>query len=193
MKNWTHIACVLIVLIGSISVSAQERWSAEFRPGINFPTTDLGMANLETGFGFELVVAYKLMPHLKASAGWGWNEFKTEAMDSRPQIVLGESGYTFGFELTLPVSKSPLTYYLYGGGLFEHLELENKTTGSKDDTDFGLGWQLGGGVNYEFAPNWSVRPDLRFRSLSRDNELAGLPGTIDLRYISFGIGLLRAF
>ncbi|MDZ4702739.1 MAG: hypothetical protein SH848_02345, partial [Saprospiraceae bacterium] len=63
-------ALVIILLLSSLVAQGQDRWSIEFRPGINFPTQKLGDADLKTDFGFEGSLAYRFMPHLSVYGGW---------------------------------------------------------------------------------------------------------------------------
>ncbi|MCK7516836.1 MAG: hypothetical protein MZV64_03505 [Ignavibacteriales bacterium] len=58
---------------------ASDRWSLEFRPGVDFATKTLLMLTFGTGFGFEGAIAYRFfMPHLAAYAGWSWNHFAVD-------------------------------------------------------------------------------------------------------------------
>jgi hypothetical protein len=42
----------------SQSTFAQNRWSIEFRPGVNYATQKLGEANLDVGFGWQAEVGF---------------------------------------------------------------------------------------------------------------------------------------
>jgi len=192
MKNSLFIFALFLY---SITCFAQQRWSVEFRPGLNFPTEDLGEDKLKVGFGFDAKIAYKMMPHLKAYAGWSWNEFKVDSQFPLPNVTLDERGYTFGFELRLPITEPPLTYYVFGGGIYNFIEIEYGTEGNimRTKTERNLGWQLGAGLEYSILPEWAIRPEIRFHSLSGDLRRIGLPNMINLNYIAVGVGILREF
>lgn len=192
MKKF-HFLFVTAILLVSFSVKSQEKWSVEFRPGLNFPTVDLGNIDAKIGFGFEITGAYKVMPHLSVYAGWGWNEFKGEDNLLGEDITFQESGYTFGFQIVRPIGTSVFSYVGSAGGIYNHIELENKYDEMNTTTGYGWGWQVALGVDYEFASNLSLRPTLRYRSLSRDLEIANVSTEIKLNYISFGIGLVWEF
>ena len=98
MRKYNFLLALVIILI-SFTVKSQEKWAVEFRPGLNFPTSDMGNNDAKIGFGFEFTGAYKLMPHLAVYAGLGWNEFKGEDKITRENVTFKESGYTFGFQL----------------------------------------------------------------------------------------------
>ena len=187
-----NLLLVILILFISITVKAQEKWSVEFRPGLSFPVSDMENIDAKIGFGFEFTGAYKLMPHLAIYAGWGWNEFKGENKASSEDVVFQESGYTFGFQIIRPIGTSSFSYVGSAGAVYNHIELENQL-GETSDSGYGFGWQLALGVDYEFATNLSLRPMLRYRSLSRDLQIENVASNLKLTYISFGIGLAWEF
>ncbi|MCW9037849.1 outer membrane beta-barrel protein [Altibacter sp.] len=194
MRHVAITLCFTMLLLGSNTALSQNKWSAEFRPGINFPTQEINDSELNTGFGFEVKVSYHLMPHLSAYGGWGWNQFKLEERSfGDPKIDLEETGYTFGFELTIPRGTPPISFFVNAGGVYNHFEFENNQDGTVIDSDHGMGWQVGGGMAYEFIENWFLRPELRYRSLSRDYTVANTPVESSLRYVGFGIGVAATF
>lgn len=191
MKQIKIIILSILFLALCTTLQAQNKWSAEFRPGINFPTEDLGESNIETGFGFEFTVSYRFMEHLHAYAGWGYNTFSIEDSD----VDFDETGYTFGLQFIHPLGTSKdLSYLLRVGAIYNHLELENGDGDLIDDSGHGLGWQIEAGLDYVMGDNWSLRPSLRYRSLSRDLEvLENQTIGVDLNYLSFGLGVTKSF
>ena len=165
----------------------------ELRSGLNFPTSDIGNADTKMGFGFEFTGAYKLMPHLAAYAGLGWNQFKGEDCFSKDEITFDEFGYTFGFLLIRNIGTSSFSYFASAGAIYSHIRLENISRDVTRRTSYGFGWQVALGIDYEFASNFSLRPTFRYRSLSRSVEFDNISNDLKLEYISFGIGLVRDF
>ncbi len=192
MKRFNFFLLASILLL-SISTKAQEKWSVEFRPGLNFPTGDVGNTDTKIGFGFELTGAYKIMPHFAAYAGWGLNEFKGDDNFLTEEIKLRETGYTFGFQIIKPIGTSAFSYLARAGAVYNHIEMENNSGSFAADTGHGFGWQVAAGVDYEFAPNLALRPMLRYRSLSTDITIEDFSTELKLNYISFGIGLAWDF
>lgn len=192
MKNKMFVLGVLMLLL-SFSVKAQEKWSMEFRPALNFPTSDMGQIDSKIGFGFELLGAYNLMPHLAIYAGWGLNQFKGESDYSADNLSFEERGYTFGFQIIRPIGTSAFSYFARAGTVYNLIKLENNTRDIHQRTNHGFGWQVEFGVDYEFAYNLSVRPSLRYRSLSRNFEVTNVSTDFKLNYISFGVGLTWEF
>ena len=187
------VLLAMAFLLFSYNLKGQEKWSVEFRPGLNFPTSNIGNTSTQVGFGFELTGAYKIMPHLSAYAGWGLNQFKGEDNLAAENFTFEERGYTFGFQIIKPIGTSTFSYVGSAGAIYNHIELENTAGNIKGDTGHGFGWQIAAGIDYEFASNLSFRPMLRYRSLTRDLEIANVSSELKLNYISFGIGLAWDF
>ncbi|QQX78230.1 porin family protein [Aequorivita iocasae] len=183
----------MTILLFAFNLKAQEKWSVEFRPGLNFPTSDVGNTDAKVGFGFELTGAYKILPYLVAYVGWGLNEFKGEDNLLKEDVTLKETGYTFGFQMIHPIGTSSFSYLARAGAIYNHIEIENNSSTFNADTGHGFGWQVAAGVDYEFAANLALRPMLRYRSLSRDVTIENISSELKLNYISFGIGLVWEF
>ena len=79
-KSKFNLAFLTCLMLSSI-LFAQNKWSVEFRPGINFPSEKIEESKIETGFGFELTISYNFMAHLDAYLGWGYNNFSIEDSD----------------------------------------------------------------------------------------------------------------
>ncbi|WP_299124254.1 outer membrane beta-barrel protein [uncultured Winogradskyella sp.] len=192
MKNSKlNLYCAVFFLLITSITFAQNKWSAEFRPNINFPTEDLGNSNIKTGFGFEATIGYRFLEHLHAYAGWGYNTFAIEDAEAD----FDETGYTFGLQFIHPLGNSEdLSYLLRAGAIYNHLELEDGNGDLIDDSNHGFGWQLEAGLDYKLGNNWSLRPSIRYRSLSRDLEFIQNQTTeVDLNYLSFGLGISKSF
>lgn len=187
------ILLVIVFLLTTFYISAQEKWSVELRPGLSFPTSDMANINSRIGYGIEFITAYKIMPHLAIYGGWGWNEFKGKHNASEENLVFQESGFTFGLQIIRNIGTSPFSYFLSGGAIYNHIILENNAVGISADSGYGFGWQTALGVDYEFAYNFSLRPTFRYRSLSRNVEFENVSTDLKLKSISFGIGLIREF
>jgi opacity protein-like surface antigen len=191
MKNLKFNFALVIFLLLSSFIFAQNKWSVEFRPGMSFPTEDLGDSNIETGFGFEFTINYRFMEHLHAYAGWGYNTFSIEDSD----VDFDETGYTFGLQfIHLLGSSEDLSYLLRAGAIYNHLELEDRDGDLIDDSGHGLGWQIEAGIAYVLGDDWSLRPSIRYRSLSRNLEVVQNQNiNVDLNYLSFGLGVSKSF
>jgi opacity protein-like surface antigen len=194
-KNHSMLALIVCVILSlaTQSLNAQKKWSFELKPGINFPTKNLGNANLKTGLGVEGTFAYKFMPHLAAYAGWSWNKFSADKSFAGNNVDFEETGYCFGLQFIHPIPNSKISYMAKGGGTYNHIETENSVGKVINDTDHGFGWQIGGGITIPVGKRWFLAPEIRYRSLSRDIRIEGVTTPVDLNYISAGIGISYAF
>src|SRR5688500_18968860 len=122
-----HLVAFLLIT-SNLSIinpaKAQDRWSVEFRPGINFLTRNTVNTNLETGYGFEGTVAYRFIPHLGTYAGWVWNKFSTDQSFAGTNVDFEETGYTFGLQWLRPLT-SNINYLVRGGGMYNQIKVQN--------------------------------------------------------------------
>lgn len=194
MKNLKIIAFSILFIGMSNALDAQNKWSAEFRPNIDFPTEDIGETELKTGFGFELAISYNFMEHLGAYVGWGYNTFKTTSNLTDFDNDVDQTGYTFGLQFIHPIKEgSNLSYLIRAGGIYNHLEFENSNGDIFEDTGHGFGYEFGAGFDYTFSETWHLRPQIGYRALSRDVDFGTSNVDVDFNYITFGVGIAKSF
>jgi len=191
-KNAIAFAACLLIHPFFSEAQIKRSVSLTFRPGANFATEDLGDVKLKNGGGFEVTVSYRFMQHLSAYAGYGWNAFKEAESTNDSVLEFKESGYTFGLQFIHPLSSdSKLSYMIGAGGIYNHIETENKSGDEIDDTGHGLGWQAEAGIAIPVGHHnrWQLIPALRYHSLSR--EISSNEKKIDanLNYVSIGMGV----
>jgi hypothetical protein len=172
---------------------AQDRWGFEFRPSIDLATQDLGNADLERGVGFEGSFSFRFMPHLAAYAGWSWNNFGVDQSFAGSDASFEETGYTFGLQFIHPIGQSDISYLLRSGATYNHIEIENNDGDIIIDSGHGLGWQIEAGLSIQLSGKFSLLPSIRYRALSRDIEVEEIPTTVELNYLSVGVGLNWSF
>lgn len=172
---------------------AQDKWSLEFRPGVDYATKDIADADLGMGFGAELTIAYRFMPHLAAYAGWSYNNFAVDQSFAGTDASFEETGYTFGLQFIHPIGESGLSYLVRAGGTYNHIEIENNNGDIIIDSGHGLGWQAEAGLVIPLSEKFSLLPSLRYRSLNRDIEIENVSTSVDLNYLSVGVGLSWSF
>lgn len=195
MKNLIVIIAALLVLSGFNQIAAQtnNRWSLEFRPGVDYATQDILDADLGLGFGAELTIAYRFMPHLAAYAGWSYNNFAVDQSFAGPDASFEETGYTFGVQFIHSIGESTLCYLLRVGGTYNHIEIENNDGDIIIDSGHGLGWQAEAGLVIPLGERFSLLPSVRYRSLNRDIKIENVNTSVDLNYLSVGVGLSWSF
>jgi hypothetical protein len=193
MKKLLLSAAVLIMFLHFNQTIAQDKWSLEFRPGVNYATQDIADANLEPGFGTELTIAYRFMPHLAAYAGWSYNNFAVDQSFAGPDASFEETGYTFGLQFIHPIGESGLSYLVRAGGTYNHIEIENNDGDIIIDSGHGLGWQAEAGLVIPLSEKFSLLPSVRYRSLNRDIDINNISTAVNLNYLSVGVGLSWSF
>ncbi len=150
-------------------------------------------SKVNTGYGFELTIAYEVLYEVGFYAGWGWNKFSADNAFITNRIDIEESGYTAGVQFKHRVKNSSFSYLIRGGAVYNQVELENNNSELIAESGHGIGWQAEGGITFEIGNNWDLRPTLRFRSLPGDIDVYNGQMSVDLKYISFGLGLAKMF
>ncbi len=195
MKTKVFTIAGMVMLLISSNVFAQnseKKLGIELNGGVSMATKELSNTNLNVGGGFELLLHYRFMPHFGAYAGWGWNQFSTEKSFAGNDIHFEETGYILGLQFMHPIGDSPFSYYVRGGGLYNHIETESDDD-IINDTGHGFGFQLGGGINYYLGKNWNLMGGVKFNSLSRDTDFKGVSKTLDYQYVSLRVGVVKQF
>jgi hypothetical protein len=195
MKNLIVTIAALLILSGFNQIAAQtnNRWSLEFRPGVDYATKDIADADFGIGFGAELSIAYRFMLHLAAYAGWSYNNFAVDQSFAGPDANFEETGYAFGLLFIHPIGESGLSYLVRAGGTYNHIEIENNDGDIIIDSGHGLGWQAEAGLVIPLSEKFSLLPSLRYRSLNRDIEIENVSTSVNLNYLSAGVGLSWSF
>jgi hypothetical protein len=192
-KFFVMLSVSVMLLIFSSQTMAQKNWSLSLRSGANFTTAKLGDSDLKTGYGIEGTIAYKFLPNLAIYTGWGWNKFNTDRLFTLSNIDIIETGYRAGLQITAPIGTSNLKYLISGGGLYNHLEVENSEGTMTDDSGHGYGWEAEGGIVILLGSSFSLTPTVRYHSLTRDLKNGNLPTEVNLKYVSAGLGLALLF
>lgn len=195
MKKLTTILSVIAILfaISMQTVHAQSNLSWEIRVGADFATQDLGDADLNTGFGFDGILTYKFMEHTSVFGGWGWHRFTSDDSFAELNMDFEETGYSFGLEFLHPLANTSMDFYIRGGGIYNHIEVEDNDGDITADSDHGLGWQAEAGVALNLGNQWMLKPGVRYRSLSRDIDVGNVTTDIDLTYFNLAVGITRSF
>ncbi len=187
------LALMAMLSIKSFAQDSEKRFGFELSSGASFATSELNEAKLNPGFGFEGTFHYRFMPHFGTYIGWGWNKLSSENSFAGSNLSFEETGYIFGFQFNHPIGSTPLSYYLRGAGLYNHIELENNDGEIIHDTKHGYGYQVAGGIDVKLGSKWSITPGVKFNSLKRESEYSGKSTDFNLNYLSISIGILKKF
>ena len=105
-----------------------------------------------------------------------------------------ETGYAAGLRFEHPLTADSRTaLWVRGGATINHLELEDVNGDLIDDSGHGLGWEAGAGVAVRVGGSWDLTPGIRYRSLSRDVEVADVTIPVQLQYLAFEMGIRLTF
>lgn len=203
MRTVVAVLAFGAVTVAPLSADAQplreaSKVSIEVLADAAFPTSKLGDAELDAGFGFGANLRLRLQTHLLAYAGWEWHKFATEELVASQALDVEETGYTFGvrFEHPFRVESTSATrpgYWLKAGGLWNHLEIEDEDGEIIADTGHGLGWEAGAGVTFPLGSRLAFAPGVRYRTLNRDLTIASTTRSVTLTYVAATVGLTIAF
>ena len=191
-KIW-YVSYCLIFFFLSPAAQAQNEWSLTLKSGVHIPTEEFDAADLKTGFGLEGTLSYEVTSFLSAYAGWSWNRFAATQSFAGSDVDFEETGYTFGVQFQYPATVSRITYQVSLGGLYNHLEIEDNSGNTIADSGHGLGTQVETGIIIMLNKHFHLTPYGRYRLLPSDFELDHKTTSLDLRYISIGLGLSYIF
>lgn len=192
MRRYTMGFAMLFLFLGATFLQAQDPWTLDVRAGVAVPTQDIGEDDLDTGFGFEGTIAYRVLPHLSVYGGWDWHKFGSDASFAGTDADFEETGYAFGLRFEHPFageSGDGPAFRLRGGATINHLEVEDPNGDLVADSDHGLGWEAGAGITVPLSDDWQLSPGARYRSLSRDLTIDGVTTEVDLRYVALELGV----
>jgi len=168
--------------------------------------TQNGTANVELDGGFTagLGLAYSLNSNWDAELAWEYrsNESKTTLPDG---TRFDEGNYASNIFMLNGIynfdSASQWKPYA-GAGLTwiqeVDIDLETNSTEQSYSGDGSTGFQVFGGVNYEWTPNWDIQGEIRYGTIS-GIDLEGEEGAVgsfsDLDYdtLTFQVGLRYKF
>ncbi len=186
--------CLVIMLITTCYVSAQERWGVVFRPQLNFPVTSFMDKDLRVGNGLELEATYNIMPHLALYGGVHWSQVDTDERFDEDHIDFNQGGYILGARLRLPLNKSNVGYYLSAGTIYTRIQVTSDTPSNDQKTDFTFNWQLGSGILVPVFDHWTFTAELRYRF--SPNTIILIDTTeqvLNLEFITISAGAMYRF
>lgn len=193
MKKLLLTTAALILIMAFNQSIAQNKWSLNLRPAVNYATQNIADANLKFGLGADLTMAYSFIPHLAAYAGWSWNHFAVDNSFAGPDASFEETGYSFGLQFIHPIGELGLSYLVKAGLTYNHIEIENNNGDIIIDSGHGLGFQTEAGLVIHLSELFSISPSVRYRSLNRDIKIQNAAASFNLNFLSLGIGLSFTF
>lgn len=169
------LALAAVALAGSVQAQAipVSPFSVEVRGGLAFPTGDLEDV-AESGITVGANGTYMFTQQLGLYAGFTYNAFGL--VEEAEEIGIDGSINTYGFDAGVKAMFAsptmPVTPFVKGGLVYHKVELdvEGLDLGDEDDTEFGLGFEVGGGVMVPLGPRLSFTPAVSYTSFKPNYE-----------------------
>lgn len=187
------LGLLTIVSIGCFAQEESRKFGVEINGGPSFGIAKLDDAKLNTGFGFEGLFHYEFIKNIGVYAGWGWNRFMSENSFAGQDARFEETGYVLGLQYRYEISNSPVSLFVRGGGLYNHIEIENAEGDVTADTGHGFGGQAALGVDVNLGSGWSVAPGVKFNYLNRTATYQNSDHELSQKYVSARISVIKRF
>lgn len=164
--------------------------AVEGRAGLALPQGDWNDGDdLETGYGYGLNLRLQLMPLISVYGGWDRYSFGIEDMEDVDAV---DSGLQLGAQVSLPLSMiTGVSPFAFAGVVYNSTTLgfDDGTTSIEAESDDAVGYEVGAGLAFPFAPTLSLTPAVRYRTHSADFSVGGEEFDTTVSYISFDVGL----
>jgi hypothetical protein len=191
MKRMNLFALAVATGAGIAAVSPADAQffplSAEVRGGAAFPTGDFGEGDvLDTGWGFEVNGELQVAPGIGVYGAYDRYAFSFEddALLGLGDGDLVDQGFALGGRLTLPMMG--LSPWLRAGGIYNKQTIDLDGSGDGPESDYGLGYEVGGGLTFPLGMVIAVTPGVRYRSYSPgdsgDENISYIVGDIGMRF-----------
>lgn len=167
MKTRVLFVSTLMATI-SIAASSQEngkRFGIEINAGPSLATRNF-VNGLKHGYGFDRAFHLRVLPRTGIYGGWGYNWFSISTGSSVTDRDYEETGYVLGLQYKRQIDGYASSWFLRGGAIYNHIEVENNNGDIIGDTDHGFGFQLAAGIDSGLGKSWSLTPVIKYNNLS---------------------------
>lgn len=194
MQRILRTTCLLFaLLLAGTAARAQGiiPISVEGRGAFALPQGDWNEGDaLGNGFGYGLDIRLQVLPLINIYGGWDSYSFDIEEADDTDAT---DSGMHLGGQVSLPLSAvTGISPFAFAGAVFNRTSMEIESNGISVgvESDREIGYELGAGVAFPFAPGVAVTPQVRYRSHGVD--FTGADGETEdttVSYLSFEVGV----
>jgi hypothetical protein len=192
-KKMTIIMMIMMLGLSSFSQETEKRFGIELNGGASFSATKPENTTLNTGFGFEGLLQYQFMKNTSIYGGWGWNRFGADDSFAGKDVCFEETGYILGLQYKHSFQDSPFSVFLRGGGLYNHIEIEDADGDIIHDSKHGFGWQAAAGFGINLGSGWSINPGVKFNYLVKESSFQEISRTLNMNYFSARVGFVKLF
>lgn len=195
MRKLVIASCLLTGLLSAAStVQAQGIFplAVEVRGAFAMPQGDWNEGEaIGNGFGYGLDARLQILPLISLYGGWDRYSFDMEST-GEGETDASDSGLHLGGQISLPLSAiTGVSPFAFAGLVYNRTTLgPSGGIGSLEgESDDELGYELGAGVAFPFAPTLSLTPAVRYRTHSANFDGAG---DTTVSYLSLEVGLKLA-
>lgn len=188
-KTSFGLLAALAALAAAPQAHAQMRipLAVEVRGGAGFPTGDFGDM-VKTGYGFGVNGQFNVTPVIGVYAGYNRFEFDREGTVADVADAKAiDSGLNAGVQATFApmMGFAGAAPFLRGGAVYHRVNFA--TDGGDSKTDYGLGFEVGGGLDVPLGPTVSLTPGVRY--IRYTPEFGGTKLDRDINYVAADVGL----
>lgn len=163
--------------------------------GAAFPTGELGRDDaVSTGWGFEVNGVLQVAPAVGVYGAYDRYGFEIDRGgifgigDAQGDLV--DQGFAGGIVIAVPTAGLGLGPWIRGGAIYNSVQFDYDSVEDDPESDSGLGFEVGAGLDFPLGFVVSVAPSVRYRSYEPD-----FAGTNDFRmsYVVGELGLTFRF
>lgn len=199
MRNRLFASGILVGALALAPAAAGAQMALPVQLGVSggaaFPMADLGRNDaVSTGWGFEVNATLQVAPGIGVYAAYDRYGFP---FDTDPLIDLGQGegeivdqGFAGGIRLGIPGGGFGLNPWVRGGAIYNSAQFDYDTVENDPESESGLGFEVGGGLDFPLGFVVSVTPSVRYRSYKPD---FGESSDFDISYIVGELGLTFRF
>lgn len=196
MRKLVISSCLLMGLLSAAGTAQAQGifpLAVEVRGAFAMPQGDWNESEaIGNGFGYGLDARLQILPLISLYGGWDHYTFDMESAEGS-ETDASDSGLHLGGLVSLPLSAiTGVSPFAFAGLVYNRTTL-NASAGSaslEGESDDELGYELGAGVAFPFAPTLSLTPAVRYRTHPASFTTVGDgEGDTTVSYLSLEVGL----
>lgn len=187
------VSAILAAL--SLTASSQDdgkRFGIEISAGPSIATRNF-VDGLKPGYGYDGAIHFRVLPNAGIYAGWGYNWFSNSTGSPLTDRDYEETGYVLGLQYKRQLDGYATKWFVRGGAIYNHIEVENDLGDILADSGHGFGFQVAGGIDIDLGRSWSLTPVVKYNNLSRYLDEAGEGMDVQYNYLTVRVGILKRF
>jgi len=174
MSRKAFIAFVVFSIL-SLNSGAQEkekRFGLELSSGPSIFPGKLTGATLNTGYGFEGTLQYRIIQYTDVYFGWGWNHFGKGSSFAGNKASFKNNGYVLGLQFIHPLME-PVSLFVRAGAVYNHIEVDGESGILLYDFGLGFGFQFATGIRIELGSSWNLNFGIKLNSTIKKYVIEG--------------------